>query len=95
MYDYLTRAESVRLAVLLAWYLLCFLACVVALACAFGYVITSPWNLADGSKLARLGFLFLSFVGCVGSWWSAEDALHRGAWLSFKRSLYYRGKGGK
>ena len=95
MYDYLTRAESVRLAILLVWHALCFVACLVALVVAFGYVITEPFEISDADTLARVGFLFLSFIGCVGSWCAGGDALHRGAWLSFRRSLYYRGKGGK
>jgi len=94
MYDFLTRAESVRLAIVLAWHALCFLACIVALAVSFGYVITAPFNISDADTLARVGFLFLSFIGALGSWWSAGDALHRGAWLSFKRSLFVRGKVG-
>jgi len=95
MYDFLTRAEAVRLAIVLAWWALCLLASVVAGAFAVGYVLTTVWNAPDALMVARLSCLALCVMAGFGSYWGMSDALHHGAWLSFRRSLFLRGKVGK
>jgi len=91
MYDYLTRAESVRL----AWRVAC-----LAVGCLCSVVaglasLGSVWGLwdpagylvPDALKVARLGCLALCIVAGVGGWWGIDDALRVGAWVSFRRSL--------
>lgn len=90
MYDYLTRAEVVRLAVKLAVQAVAFLACVVAGCTAFGLIITAPFGVPDAVKLARVGFLTLSVIGCAGCWMASGDMLRSAAFLSFKRSLHVK-----
>ena len=87
MYDYLTRAEVVRLAVKLAVQAVAFSACVVAGCVCFGLIVTAPFGVPDAEKLARVGFLLLSVIGCAGCWMSSGDMLRSAAFLSFKRSL--------
>jgi len=93
MFDYLTRAETIRLCIKLAVQALCFLVCLVAgFMCSY-LVITAPFGIPDSVKCARVGFLDLSVIGCAGCWMYSDDMLRSAAFLSFKRSLSLRGGG--
>ncbi len=94
MYDYLTRAEVLRLALRLFCYALAGVGSAVGAVFAFWSVVSAPYGISDVLKLARLScFALACFAVCVW-WWSIGDALRSAAFLSFRRGLYYRGKGG-
>lgn len=93
MYDYLTRRETVRLALSLAWWALSFIACIVAGFWAFAVIITSPFDITKAVQVARLLCLGLSVVAACGAYYGINDGLRHWAWVSFERSL--RGKAGK
>lgn len=91
MYDYLTRAEVLRLAIRLACYALAGIVSAVGACIALWSVISAPYGITDVLKLARLScFALACFAVCVW-WWSIGDALRSAAFVSFRRGLYYRG----
>ena len=90
MYDYLTRRETVRLALSLAWWALSFIACIVAGFCAFASIITSRFDVTEAVQVARLLCLGLSVVAACGAYYGIGDSLRHWAWVSFMR-----GKGRK
>jgi len=95
MYEYLTRAEWVRIAWNLSALFLALCACIVA-SCASIASMWGMWDPAgylvpDALKLARLGCVALSCVSVVVWWWAINDLLAKWAFESFKRSLSLRG----
>jgi hypothetical protein len=93
MYDYLTRRESVRLALCVAWWAFSFLCCVVCAFWAFVVIITSRFNISEAVQVARLLCLALSVVAACGAYYAINDSFRHWAWISFERSL--RGRAGK
>jgi hypothetical protein len=93
MYDYLTRAESIRLALCVAWWALCFIVCIGLAFFSFAYVITSPFDITKAAQVARLLCFGISCVASYGAYYGIGDALRHWAWVSFDRSL--RAKAGK
>ena len=95
MFEFLTRAELVRIAWHLSALFIALCACIVAL-CASIASIWGLWDPAgylvpDALKVARLGCVALCGVSVVGWWWGINDLLARWAFESFKRSLSLRG----
>ena len=91
MYDYLTRRESVRLALSVAWWSFCLLVCIGCAFWLFALIITSPFDVSDAVKVARLLCLGICCVSSYGANYGIGDALRHGAWVSFQRSLRARG----
>jgi hypothetical protein len=90
MYDYLTRRETVRLALSLAWWALSLLVCIGLAFWAFVVIITSAFDITEAAQVARLLCLGISCVAACGAYFGISDSLRHWAWISFMR-----GKGRK
>ncbi len=91
MYDYLTRAEVLRLALRLFCYALAGVGSAVGACIAFWAVVSAPYGISDVLKLARLSCFALACFAVFVWWCAIGDALRSAAFLSFRRGLYYRG----